>query len=193
LTGETQQMEENKMSRITAVDPAKATGKTKELLDAVKKKLGLIPNMTRTMAQSPAVLEAYVNFSGALERGKLDAKLREQLALISAEANSCSYCASAHTAIGKIVGLDEDAILSAREGHSSDLKTDAALTFARAVIGKRGDVSDADVQAAKDAGFSEGEIGEIIAHVALNIFTNYFNIVAQTEIDFPKVQLGVAA
>jgi uncharacterized peroxidase-related enzyme len=186
-------VEEKKMSRITAVDPAKATGKTRELLDAVEKKLGLIPNMTRTMAQSPAVLEAYVNFSDALAAGKLDAKLREQLALISAEANSCSYCASAHTAIGKIVGLDEDAILSAREGYSRNPKTDAALKFARAVIDKRGDVSDADVQAASEAGFSEGEVGEIIAHVALNTFTNYFNVVAQTKIDFPKVQVGVAA
>jgi uncharacterized peroxidase-related enzyme len=189
----TNKWRKTKMSRITAIDPAKATSKTKELLDSVKNKLGLIPNMTRTMAQSSAVLEAYLNFSGALAGGKLDAKLREQLALISAETNRCSYCASAHTAISKMVGLGEDAIWSARKGHSPDPKTNAALKFARAVIDKRGEASDADIQAAKDAGFSEGEIGEIIANVALNIFTNYFNIVAQTEIDFPKVQLGVAA
>ena len=180
------------MTRITAVEPAKATGKAKELLDAVKNKVGRVPNMMRTMAHSPAVLEAYLNFSAALAGGQLNAELREELALLSAEMNACSYCAAAHTAIAKMVGLSGDAILLARKGHSLDPKTNAALNFARALI-ETGEVSEADFQAAKDAGFSEGEIGEIIANVALNIFTNYFNIVAQTEIDFPKVQLGVAA
>ena len=181
------------MPRITAIDPANATGKTKELLDAVKSTLGLVPNSIRAMAQSPAVLEAYLNFSGALADGKLNAKLREQLALVTAETNRCSYCASAHTAVAKMIGLPDDAILSARNAHASDPKTDAALKFARAIIDTRGQVSEADVEAAKKAGFSEGEIGEIIAHVALNTFTNYFNLAAETEIDFPKVQLGAAA
>jgi uncharacterized peroxidase-related enzyme len=181
------------MSRIPAIDPAKATGKTKELLDAVNKKLGLVPNMTRTMAQSPAVLEAYLNFSGALTRGKLDSKLREEIALMTAAVNRCGYCASAHTAIGKMVCLGEDAILAARKGRSTDAKANAALKFARTVIDNRGQVSDADVRAASDAGFSDGEIGEIIAQVALNVFTNYFNVVAETEIDFPEVQIGAAA
>ena len=181
------------MTRITAIESAKATGKTKELLDTVKNKLGRVPNMMRTMAQSPAVLEAYLNFNTALADGQLEAKLREELALLSAQMNACSYCAAAHTTIAKMAGLSGDAILLARKGHSLDPKTNAALNFARALIKTDGKVSDADVQAAKDAGFSEGEIGEIIANVALNIFTNYFNIVAQPEIDFPKVQLGVAA
>ena len=181
------------MTRITAVEPGKATGKARELLDAVKNKVGRVPNMMRTMAHSPAVLEAYLNFSAALAGGQLNAKLREELALLSAEMNACSYCAAAHTAIAKMVGLSGDAILLARKGHSLDPKTNAALNFARALIETRGEVSEADFQAAKDAGFSEAEIGEIIANVALNIFTNYFNIVAQTEIDFPKVQLGAAA
>ena len=181
------------MTRITAIEPAKATGKAKELLEAVKNKLGRVPNMMRTMAHSPAVLEAYLNFTAALADGQLKAKLREELALLSAQMNACSYCAAAHTTIAKMAGLSGDAILLARKGHSLDPKTNAALNFARALIETGGEVSDADVQAAKDAGFSEGEIGEIIANVALNIFTNYFNIVAQTEIDFPKVQLGVAA
>jgi uncharacterized peroxidase-related enzyme len=181
------------MTRITAIEPAKATGKAKELLDAVKNKVGRIPNMMRTMAHSPAVLEAYLNFSATLAGGQLNAKLREELGLLSAEMNACSYCASAHTAIANKVGLSGEAILLARKGHSLDPKTNAALNFARSLIETGGEVSDADVQAAKDAGFSQGEIVEIIADVALNIFTNYFNIVAQTEIDFPKVQLGVAA
>jgi uncharacterized peroxidase-related enzyme len=181
------------MSRLQPVNYEESTGKVRRLLDGVTSKLGMTPNMMKTMAQSPAVLEAYLSFSGALDTGTLDAGLREQIALISAEINSCGYCASAHTAIGKVVGLGPDAILAARQGHSTDAKADAALKFARAVIVNRGEVSDADVQAVRDAGYADGEIGEIVANVALNIFTNYFNVIAKTEIDFPKVQLGVAA
>lgn len=181
------------MTRIQPINYEQSTGKAKELLDAVKAKLGMTPNMMKTMAQSTAVLEAYLNFSGALGGGKLSARLREQIALITAEINGCGYCASAHTAIGKMVGLGEDAILAARNGNAADAKTDAALKFAGAVIVNRGEVSDADLQAVKSAGFSDGEIGEIIANVALNIFTNYFNEIAKTDIDFPKVQLGSTA
>jgi uncharacterized peroxidase-related enzyme len=177
------------MSRITAINPSEATGKVKELLDAVQAKLGVTPNMVRTMAQSSAVLEAYINFSNALSKGKLNAKVREQIALVSAEANQCGYCAAAHTAIGKMVGLNEDAILAAREAYAEDAKTDAALKFARAIVENRGAVSDADLQTVKNAGFSESEIAEVIANVALNIFTNYFNEAAKTEIDFPRVEL----
>jgi uncharacterized peroxidase-related enzyme len=181
------------MIRIQPINYEQSTGKAKELLDAVKAKLGMTPNMMKTMAQSPAVLEAYLNFSGALGSGKLNARLREQIALISADINGCGYCASAHTAIGKMVGLGEDEILAARNGNAADAKTDAALKFARTVIVNRGEVSDADLQAVKDAGFSDGEIGEIVANVALNIFTNYFNEIAKTDIDFPKVRLEATA
>ena len=181
------------MSRIQPVDYESTNGKVKELLDVVTAKLGRAPNMIKTMAQSSAVLEAYLNFSEALAGGKLDARLREQIALISAEINGCGYCASAHTAIGKMVGLSGEAILAARRGHSSNAKTDAALRFARTVIVNRGQVSEADVKTLQDAGFSAGEIGEIVANVALNIFTNYFNEIAETEIDFPKVQVGAGA
>jgi uncharacterized peroxidase-related enzyme len=181
------------MTRIQPINYEHSTGKARELLDAVKAKLGRTPNMMKTMAQSPAVLEAYLNFSGALGGGKLNARLREQIALNSAEINGCGYCASAHTAIGKIVGLDEDAILAARNGNAAEAKTDAALKFARTVIVNRGEVSDADLQAVKDAGFSDGEVGEIVANVALNIFTNYFNEIVKTDIDFPKVQPGATA
>jgi uncharacterized peroxidase-related enzyme len=181
------------MNRIQPVKHEEANGKVKELLDAVNAKLGVTPNMMKTMARSPAVLEAYLNFNEALAGGKLDARLREQIALISAEINNCSYCASAHTAIGKMVGLSEEAILAARRGRSSDAKINAALRFARTVIVNRGQVSEADVKAVKDVGFSEGEIGEIVANVALNIFTNYFNEMAGTDIDFPKVEVGIAA
>lgn len=181
------------MTRIQPINDEQSTGKAKELLDAVRAKLGMTPNMMKTMARSPAVLEAYLSFSSALGGGKLNGKLREQLALVTAAINRCAYCASAHTTIGKRVGLDEDAILAARQGHATDAKTDAALKFARTVIVDRGEIRDADVQAVRAAGFDDGEVVEIIANVALNIFTNYFNHIAGTEIDFPRVPVGAAA
>lgn len=180
------------MTRIQPINHKEATGKARELLDAVQAKLGSTPNMMKTMAQSPAVLEAYLNFGGALGRGQLNAKLREQIALISAEINGCGYCASAHTAIGKMVGLGAEEILAARHGRAADAEADAALRFVQKIIVSRGEVSDADLEAVKAAGFGDGEIAEIIANVALNIFTNYFNHIAGTEIDFP-VALPIAS
>ena len=179
------------MTRLTAINPPEATGKAKELLDAVNKKIGMTPNLMRTMAQSPAVLKAYLNFSGALAGGSLNAKIREQISLAVAEANSCEYCLSAHTAIGKMVGLSEDAIHQARQSASGDAKTDAALKFARAIVLERGEVSEAEVRQVRDAGFTEGEVAEIIANVSLNIFTNYFNHIAGTVVDFPKIEFAL--
>ena len=179
------------MSRISTINPAEATGKAKELLNAVQATLGITPNMMRTMAQSPAVLEAYLNFNSTLSKGALNAKVREQIALVSAETNGCGYCASAHTALGKLTGLREEEIVAARQATSTDPKIAAALQFAQTLIEKRGSISDSDLQSVKDAGFTEGEIAEIVANVALNIFTNYFNDTAQTEIDFPRVELSL--
>lgn len=175
------------MERIVPVDPATAQGKAKELLDAVKAKLGVVPNMTRAMAVSPAVLEAYLGIRGALTHGVLSPKLREQLALDISQANRCDYCLSAHSAIGKRLGLTEQTILDSRKGGSADPRTDALLRFARALVERRGLVSDADVVAVRDAGVGDAEIAEVVAHVALSTFTNYFNNVAATAMDFPKV------
>ena len=175
------------MSRLHPVDPSTATGKGKELLDAVKGKFGIVPNMTRVMAVSPVVLEAYLGFSGALAGGLLNPKTREKLALLAAQENHCNYCLSAHTATGKMVGLKHDEIVASREGKGTNPKTTAALVFAKRVLDARGELSEADLAAVRSAGFSEGEIAEIIAHIALNVFTNYFNVATDVEIDFPKV------
>jgi uncharacterized peroxidase-related enzyme len=175
------------MSRLHPVSPSNATGKEKELLDVVKSKLGIVPNMTRVMAASPVVLEAYLGFSGALASGLLDAKTREELALLTAQENHCNYCLSAHTAIGKMVGLNHDEIVASRVGNGTSPKTTAALAFAKRVLDTKGEISEADLATARSAGFSEGEIAEIIAHVALNVFTNYFNVATDVDIDFPKV------
>ncbi len=176
------------MSRIHQIAPEAATGKAKELLDAVKGKLGLVPNITRAMANSPAVLEGYLGLSGALSKGSLSAKNREQIALAVGQANQCDYCLAAHSAIGKMVGLTPDQILDSRRGTAIDPKTDALIRFARKVVDERGLVSDADVAEVRSAGLDDAAIAEVVANVALNIFTNYFNHVAETDIDFPKVE-----
>jgi uncharacterized peroxidase-related enzyme len=174
------------MARLTAIDPAQATGKTKELFNAIQGKLGVVPNMMRTMGNSPALLEGYLNLSGALAKGTLGAKTGELLALAVSEKNNCDYCVSAHSYIGeKLAHIDAETMQNARHANAADAKTDAALKFATTLIAKQGLVTDSDVATVKAAGFTEGEIGELVGHVALNILTNYFNNTADTEIDFP--------
>ncbi len=179
--------------RLVAVDPSVAQGKAKDLLAGVQKTLGMTPNMMRTMAHSPAVLESYTLFNGTLAKGMLNAKTREQLALAIAETNDCAYCASAHTALGKMTGLTEQQSADALRGRGIDAKATAAIILARQIINDRGAVSDDDLNAARAAGLTDGEIAEVVAHVALNIFTNYFNRLASTVIDFPVVGTGMAA
>ncbi len=174
------------MTRIQAIAPEKATGKAKELLDAVNAKLGMVPNIARTMANAPAVLEGYLGLSGALAKGTLSAKLREQLALTVAQRNSCAYCLAAHSTIGKMVGLTEEQILDSRHGKAIDSKTDAVLRFAGLLVDNRGQITDRELDEARTAGLNDATIAEVVATVALNIFTNYFNHVADPEIDFPQ-------
>lgn len=181
------------MPRLSPIQPDQATGKAKELLDAVQAKLKITPNMTRVMANSPAVLQGYLSFSGALAGGALDPKLREQIALEVGEQNACQYCVSAHTAIGKMTGLSDAEIEAARDAQSASSKNAAALQFARQIVAKKGLATEADVEAVRGAGFSDAEIAEIIAHVALNVFTNYFNNTAGVEVDFPKIALRKVA
>jgi uncharacterized peroxidase-related enzyme len=173
------------------VKPAEATGRAKGLLDGVKVKLGRTPNLFTTLANAPAALEGYLELSGALARGQFSAKLREQIALAVAQASGCHYCLSAHTAVGKVAGLSEGAIADARRGSAGEPKAQAALVFAQAVVEKRGQVSDAELEAARRAGLTDAEITEVVAHVALNLLTNYINLVADTEVDFPKVALAL--
>ena len=176
--------------RIPSVEPSTATGSNKKFFDMFQGALGVIPNMTRAMAQSPAVLEGYVSLSGALSKGTLGKKLGEELALTLAGTNQCNYCASAHSVLGKFAGLDEAQITNALKGSGTDPKAAAALKFANVVVEKRGRINDDDYQAVINAGYTPGEVGEIVGHVALNVFTNYFNNVAATDIDFPKITVA---
>jgi uncharacterized peroxidase-related enzyme len=173
------------MQRLPAIDPSTAMGETKQVLDQVEARLGNSPNVMRTIANSPTALLGYLALDSALSAGKLDPQLRAQIALAVAEANACQYCVAAHTAAGKLLGLDEEAIRAAREASSSDPKATAALEFARAVAEYRGDLTDDEFDRVRRACYSNEEIAEIIANVVLNIYANYFNSIAQTEIDIP--------
>lgn len=178
------------MPRIPAIDPTTATGEARELLEAVQSKIGMTPNLMRTMAHAPAALKAYLGFGEVLSGGRFDTKTREAFALTVAGANACEYCASAHAALSKSLNVDQTEIAERLSGRSGDAKLDAALVFARKIVDKGGLVGDEDLAAVRAAGHDDQAIVEIIANVALNIFTNYFNHVAQTEIDFPKVDLN---
>jgi uncharacterized peroxidase-related enzyme len=164
------------------------------MLQAVHRQLGVVPNLFRLVATSPAALEGYLGMSGALDKGALPAATRERIALAVAQINGCSYCLSAHTYLGKhLARLDDAEIAANRAGHSHDAKADAAVRFAAQVTRERGHVSGAELQAVRAAGYSDAQIIEIVQHVALNTWTNYVNEVAQTEIDFPVVDARVAA
>jgi len=179
------------MQRIPALDPATTNGKSKEYFNTIEKKLGMVPNMMRTMGNSPAVLNGYLAFSGALSESSIGGKLGELIALAVANSNGCDYCNAAHSFIGeKLVGLSKEAIELAKEGDANDPKTAAALRFAQALVDKKGIVSAEDITAVKAAGFDDGAVAEIIAHTALNIFTNYFNNAIEVTVDFPKTSLA---
>jgi uncharacterized peroxidase-related enzyme len=175
------------MSRIPTVDPADATGAVAEMLADVQASLGTIPNLTRVMATAPAVLDGYLALSAALGKGRLNAGTRERIAVAVADANECDYCLAAHSYIGtNLAKLSNDEIAAARRFHSTDPKADAVLRLAHAVVRDLGAIPDEALTAARDAGITDGEILETVAHVALNYFTNAINRLAHTDVDFPS-------
>jgi len=178
------------MPRLAKLEKGQGDPQSQQLMNQLDAQKMLL-NVFRGMANSPAVLDGYLKFSGALKTGMLSERTRTALALAVGQVNRCEYCLSVHHVGGKGTGLDEESIRDARLGQSEDPKTAAALTLARHLADSRGKVTDAQVAAAKGAGLSDGEIAEVVAHVALNIFTNYFNHVNQTEVDVPKVDLDI--
>ncbi len=178
------------MNRIIPIDPALAVGTTKKLLGGVQAELGSVPNLYRVLGSAPAALDGYLALSSALAGGTFDARLREQIALTVAESNQCGYCLSAHTYAGGKAGLSAGEIAEARRADGSTDKTRAALKLARSIVVERGEVCDAALTDARAAGLGDSEIIETVANVALNIFANYVNHVAQTAVDFPEVKPG---
>lgn len=177
------------MSRVNLIDPASANSAVKPLLDQIKGAFGVVPNMFKAVANSPAALNSMWGSFGALGAGTIGASLGEKIAVAVADRNSCHYCLAAHTVLGQKAGASAAEMTEAQAGRSSDPKTAATLTFALKVVENRAQVSAADIDALRSAGFDDGAIVEILAHVALNLFTNYVNVAFNVPVDFPAVKL----
>ncbi len=175
------------MSTFRSIPPSEATGLNKQLFDGLQNKLGMVPNLAQQLANAPAALKAYLGFGAALSEGKLTGKQREQIAVAVANVNHCDYCLSAHNVLGSLQGLTTPELEAAQFGESSDAKDAAILSFAVKVVQHRGQLPVEEVETLRAAGVTDQEIVEVIATVAVNIFTNYFNHIASTEIDFPVV------
>jgi AhpD family alkylhydroperoxidase len=174
------------MPRLKRLERGEGDPKAQEIMLRLEKNKSLL-NIFRSMGNSPACLDAYLKFATALRDGKLDAPTREAVALAVAQVNGCEYALSAHTPLAKDAGLDEETIRSVRQGRAGNRRLNAAVALARKIAQSRGCVSDADVRTARSAGLDDGMIAEVVANVALNVFTNYFNMLNQTEIDHPHV------
>lgn len=170
----------------SSIDDAPAA--SRPMLETVNRQLGVVPNLFRLVSTSPAALEGYLSLSAALGKGALPAPTRERIALAVAEINGCDYCLSAHTYLGKhLAKLDDAEITANRRGGSTDAKADAAVRFAAKIVQKRGHVEESDLSAIKSAGYDDAQLIEIVLHIALNTWTNYINLVAGTDLDFPAV------
>lgn len=181
------------MSRVQLVNPANTSENRQALLGQIQKAFGATPNMFKAVANSPAALKSMWGAFGALGGGVLGAKLGEQIAVAIADRNRCEYCVAAHTVLGKGAGASAEEMTAAQAGESADPRTAAALAFALKVVANRAQISDVDVAQLRAVGFDDEHIVEILAHVALNIFTNYVNVAFDVPVDFPKVALNPAA
>ena len=181
------------MSRLATPARDDVPEVSKPILDAVNKQLGVVPNMFRVIANSPAALQGYAANNSALTKA-LDVKTRERIALAVAQVNGCDYCLSAHNYLGlNLAKISPEEIALNRKGRSGDAKANAAVNFAVKVVRERGHITDADIKAVRDAGFSDGQIVEIVAVTVENIFTNLLNVVAETDIDFPIIRASDSA
>ena len=181
------------MARINLVTAESANPEQKALFDAIHAQLGMVPNFLKAFANSPAALKAFLGLHGIAGNGSLDAQTRERIALALAQQNGCEYCLSAHTAIGRKAGLDNAEIAANRSGSSRDEKAAAAVRFARSLVAHMGEVTTEELLEMRNAGYSESDIVEVITHVGMNILTNLLGKAGRIDIDFPKVELKLAA
>ena len=181
------------MARINLVTNESANAEQKALLDAIQSRLGMVPNFLKVFANSPDALKAFLGLHGIANAGSLDPQTRERIALALAQQNSCEYCLSAHSAIGRKAGLTNAEIEANRAGTSQDAKAAVAVKFARSLVEHTGEVTTAELLAMRNAGYSEADIVEVITHVGMNFLTNILGKAGRVDIDFPKVELKLAA
>lgn len=173
------------MRRLNVIAPDQASGRLKEIYDEVTKKMGTVPNIFQGMANSPAALTAYLSASAALAEGELAPEDREAIYLAVSEHNGCHYCTSAHTMLAQRIGMSEDETRDTRQFRSPDQKRNVLLKFVQRVIETKGFVSDDELNQVRDAGYTDGQIAEAIGYIALATFSNLFNHVHDTPLDFP--------
>jgi uncharacterized peroxidase-related enzyme len=177
------------MSHVVLIDPATTEGERSTLLSEINDAFGTTPAMFRAVANSTAALRSMWGSFGALGGGVLSPALGEQIAVAIANRNRCAYCLAAHTALGRKAGVSATAMAEAQAGHSDDPRTAAVLRFALELVEERGQASADAVEDLRTQGISDEELVEIVAHVALNLFTNYVNVALDVPVDFPKVAL----
>jgi uncharacterized peroxidase-related enzyme len=173
------------MSRLKTVGPEEATGDVKRIFDGFQKEFGMVPNLIRALGNSPVALKAYVTLDSLISEGGLSPAEREIVRLVVSEVNRCRYCVAAHTLAGRAVGLNEDDVLAARRGHSNNQRHAALAAFAKAVVEKKGFVDDGEIERFRAVGYSDNEIGEVVAIIGQKTISNFFNHIHETELDFP--------
>lgn len=173
------------MSRLKKVPVEVAEGKTAELYTAIKSSLGGVPNLFQTLGNNPRALEIFLGIGGGLKGGLLSAAEQGSIALTVAQSNGCDYCLAAHTVIGGMLKLSPEEMAANRKGTSTNKKTQSLIELTRQIVGEKGRVSDEAISSFRSAGYSDAHVSEVLLVVVQNIFTNYFNNLNKTEIDFP--------
>ncbi|MGN5381153.1 carboxymuconolactone decarboxylase family protein [Streptomyces lasalocidi] len=176
------------MSRLPQIQSAEATGASAEALAEVRTALGAVSNMAKVMANSPALVKGWLALSDALSGGMIPAPVRERLAIAIAEYNNCTYCLPAHTCIAaRVAKVDAEELERARHAESTDPDTAALLALSDAIARGRGHIDGTQLKTARGAGVTDAEIAEVVVNLALNILTNYCNVLADTDDEWPVV------
>lgn len=173
------------MPIISPIAPESANSEQKKILEGIRAKLGRIPNIYSTMAHSPSTLESMLSYNAGLKKGILSPKEIEAIALAVGQVNDCDYCVAAHTVIGKMSGLTLEETIESRQGKSHDAKLEALVKLAVEIVKTKGRPATGSIQTFRKAGYGDAALVELIAWVTYNIFTNYFNHIAETVSDFP--------
>ncbi len=173
------------MSRLNVVTPEQATGQTKELYNAIQQAVGGVPNIYQGVGNSPAALEGVLHIGAVLGKGQLSAAEIETVKLAVSEAYGCTYCLAVHSMLGKKAGLTDEQTISIRRGSPQLPKLAALVKFVNTAIQPKGRVSDDDLHAMKAAGYNDAQITEALLTISQTVFTNLFNRVHQTPLDFP--------
>jgi uncharacterized peroxidase-related enzyme len=191
--GEAEQLKEKQVARIDIPTRDDAPAETHATLDAMGKRFGFVPNLFRLMAVSPPALQAFVGIRDALSKA-MDINTVEAMGMAVSADSGCEYCLATHTHLGSHFGkLTTEELILNRQGTSGDAKRAAAVGFAKAIANKRGKVSDSELAAVRQAGFSDAQIITIAALTAQFLMTNFMNNVSQIDVDFPAATKAIAA